>query len=45
VCLRKGFLRIIFGPKRVDVTGEWKKLHAELRSFIIFIHPQILLGR
>ena len=22
-------LRRIFGPKRVEVTGEWKKLHNE----------------
>ena len=22
-------LRIIFGPKRVEVTGEWRKLHNE----------------
>jgi hypothetical protein len=22
-------LRIIFGPKRGEVTGEWKKLHNE----------------
>jgi hypothetical protein len=23
-------LRIIFGPKRDEVTGEWKKLHNEV---------------
>ena len=23
-------VRIIFGPKRYDVTGEWRKLHEEL---------------
>ena len=22
-------LRIVFGPKRVEVTGEWRKLHNE----------------
>jgi hypothetical protein len=22
-------LRIIFGPKRDEVTGEWRKLHSE----------------
>ena len=22
-------LRVIFGPKRVEVTGEWRKLHNE----------------
>jgi hypothetical protein len=27
-------LRRIFGPKRVEVTGEWRKLHNEkLRDF------------
>jgi hypothetical protein len=25
-------LRIIFGPKREDVTGEWRKLHNEERN-------------
>jgi hypothetical protein len=34
-------LRRIFGPKRDDVTGEWRKL----RSFIICTHPKISLGR
>ena len=24
-----GFLRRIFGPKRDEVTGEWRKLHNE----------------
>jgi len=24
-----GLLRIIFGPKRDEVTGEWRKLHNE----------------
>jgi hypothetical protein len=24
-----GVLRIIFGPKRDEVTGEWRKLHNE----------------
>jgi hypothetical protein len=27
--LRTGFLRRIFGPKRDEVTGEWRKLHNE----------------
>jgi hypothetical protein len=31
-------LRRIFGPKRDEVTGEWRKLHNEE-------HPQISLGR
>jgi hypothetical protein len=36
-------LRIIFGPKRDEVTGEWRKLHSG--SFIICTHPHISLGR
>jgi hypothetical protein len=35
-------LRRIFGPKRDEVTGEWRKLH---RNFIICTHPQISLGK
>jgi hypothetical protein len=36
-------LRKIFGPKRDEVTGEWRKLHnEELHSFT---HPQISLGK
>jgi hypothetical protein len=35
-------LRRIFGPKRDEVTGEWRKLHNG--SFIICTHHQILLG-
>jgi hypothetical protein len=31
-------LRRIFGPKRDEVTGEWRKLH-----FIICTHPQTSL--
>ena len=29
VCSTKGVLRRIFGPKRDEVTGEWRKLHNE----------------
>jgi hypothetical protein len=29
-------LRRIFGPKREDVTGEWRKLHIEeLHNFVL----------
>jgi len=28
-CLRIGPLRGIFGPKRGELTGEWRKLHNE----------------
>jgi len=27
-------LRRVFGPKRDDVTGEWKKLHNEELSYL-----------
>jgi hypothetical protein len=27
-----GVLRRIFGPKRDKVTGEWRKLHNELKD-------------
>jgi hypothetical protein len=33
----------IFGPKRDEVKGEWKKLHSE--ELHIYTPPQILLGR
>jgi hypothetical protein len=36
-------LRRIFGPKRDEVTGGWKKLHNE--ELHICTHLQILLGR
>jgi hypothetical protein len=36
-------LRGMFGPKRDDVKGEWRKLHNG--SFIICTHHKILLGR
>jgi hypothetical protein len=36
-------LRRIFGPKRDEEIGEWRKLHNG--SFIICTHHQILLGR
>jgi hypothetical protein len=36
-------LRRIFGPKRDEVTGEWRKLHNE--ELHNLSPPQILLGR
>jgi hypothetical protein len=33
----------IFGPKRDEVTGEWRKLHNE--ELHILYSPQILLGK
>jgi hypothetical protein len=35
-------LRRIFGPKRDEVTGEWRKLHNEE---LHHTHPQISLGK
>jgi hypothetical protein len=32
-------LRRIFGPKRDEVTGEWRKLQSE--SFVIYILPLV----
>jgi hypothetical protein len=34
-------LRKIFGPKRKEVTGQWRKLH--MRSCMICIRHQILV--
>jgi hypothetical protein len=34
-------LRLIFGPKRAEVTGEWRKLHnEELRD--LYFSPSII---
>jgi hypothetical protein len=30
-------LRRVFGPKRVEVTGEWRKLHNEEVSDVYFL--------
>jgi hypothetical protein len=38
---RTGVLRSIFGPKRDEVTGEWRKLHnEELRD--LYSSPSII---
>jgi hypothetical protein len=38
-------LRIIFGPKRDEVTGEWRKLHSEeLYNFFVPISLQSRSG-
>jgi hypothetical protein len=39
----KRVLRRIYGPKRDEVTGEWRS--CTMRSFIFYTPPQILLGR
>jgi len=36
-------LRRIFGPKRDDVTGEWRKLHNEELNFL-YSSPNIVRG-
>jgi hypothetical protein len=36
-------LRRIFGPKRDEVTGEWRKLHnEELRDLLVYSSPSII---
>jgi hypothetical protein len=34
-------LRRIFGPKRDEVTGEWRKLHSE-EFHILYLSPNIM---
>jgi hypothetical protein len=34
-------LRRIFGPKRYEVTGEWRKLHSEVLH-ILYSSPNII---
>jgi hypothetical protein len=34
-------LRRIFGPKRDEVTGEWRRLHSE-ELFILYSSPNII---
>jgi hypothetical protein len=34
-------LRIVFGPKRNEVTGEWRKLHSE-ELCILYSSPNII---
>jgi hypothetical protein len=35
-------LRRIFGPKRDEVTGEWRRIHNE--NLMIWTHQRILFG-
>ena len=35
-------LRIVFGPKKDDITGEWRKLHSEELSDLCSL-PNIVL--
>jgi hypothetical protein len=36
-------LRRIFGPKRDEVTGKWRKLHNVMKTFTICTLCQVLL--
>jgi hypothetical protein len=38
----KSVLRRIFGPKRDDVTGEWRKLHIEELYDLYTSHNMLL---
>jgi hypothetical protein len=38
---KKSVLRRIFGPKRDEVTGEWRKLHNE-KLHILYSSPNII---
>jgi hypothetical protein len=35
-------LRRIFGPKRDEVTGEWRKLHNEELRDLLYSSPSII---
>jgi len=37
-------LRRIFGPKRDEETGEWKRLHNEKRSLVIVLLTKYYSG-
>jgi hypothetical protein len=37
-----GLLRIMFGPKRDEATGEWRKLHNEVLRIIRIIKSRRL---
>jgi hypothetical protein len=36
-----GVLRCIFGPKRDEVTGEWRKLHNEEFNYL-YCSPNVI---
>jgi hypothetical protein len=36
-----GVLRRIFGPKRVEITGKWRRLHNE-EFYALFFSPSII---
>jgi hypothetical protein len=39
---QNGVLRNIFGPKRDEVTGEWRRLHGE-GLYDLYSSPNIIL--
>ena len=47
MCFENRVLRRIFGPKRVEVTGDWRKLHnEELNDYYSSLNIiQIIKGR
>jgi hypothetical protein len=36
-----GVLRRIFGPKRDEVTGKWRRLHKE-ELYVLYFSPNII---
>ena len=42
--LKNKVLKEIFGPKRDEVTGHWRKLHNE-EFHDLYLSPNIILGR
>jgi hypothetical protein len=39
--LENKVLRRIFGPKRADVTGEWRRLHSDELNYLCYL-PNIV---
>jgi hypothetical protein len=41
VCIKTRVLRRIFGPKREEITGQWRKLHSE-ELHILYLSSNII---